>query len=63
VAACARHRARGNSSWPLGPLARLISMPLAQTIGTDLGDTGANFDDLLSGDGTLADEPQSSMAR
>jgi hypothetical protein len=22
-------------------------MPLAQTIGTDLGNTGANFDDLL----------------
>jgi hypothetical protein len=28
----------------------------AQTIGTDLGDTRANFDDPLSGDGALADE-------
>jgi hypothetical protein len=26
----------------------------AQTIGTDLSDTGANFDDLLAGDGALA---------
>jgi hypothetical protein len=32
------------------------STALAQTIGTDLGDTRANYDDLLSGDGALADE-------
>jgi hypothetical protein len=32
------------------------STALAQTIGTDLGDTRANFDGLLSGDGALADE-------
>jgi hypothetical protein len=98
-AACPRHRARGSSSWPFGPLATLAALPaaivrmrpmphaaqspvppagsvgrrvrapvvvrarpvgkataLAQAIGTDLGDTGANFDDLLSGDGALADE-------
>jgi hypothetical protein len=47
--------ARGLRVLPAGTLAGFgTSTALAQTIGTDLGHTGANFDDLLSGDATLA---------